>query len=316
MDRKRLRLTVCLLAAVALFVFAVPLPYRVICSLEVMPRDSDPVYVDVAGRVEEVVVRPGQKVHKGDPLARLTNVDLQLATAELDSKRSEYEGKLADLFYRRGKGDSTASTEIPQVKESLDAVKEQLQQKQQDMVRLSLVAPADGAVLPPPENPGKPDSNGQLPYWSGTPLDKKNVGAFMQESVLFCNIGDPKRLEAVLVVEQDDIEFIRENQSVAVKINEIPGWTYHTQIEEIAKNDLKVTPRPLGQKAGGEIVSKQDEGGTERPINTSYQARAPLDDNEGLLRIGLRGQAKIHARWQTLGYRGWRYLTRTFNFKL
>ena len=78
--------------------------------------------------------------------------------------------------------------------------------------------------------------------------------------MLFCNIGDPKKLEAVLVIEQDDIEFIREEQSVAIKINEIPGWTYHSQIMEIAKNDMKITPRSLSQKGGGEVVSKQDEG--------------------------------------------------------
>jgi hypothetical protein len=41
-----------------------------------------------------------------------------------------------------------------------------------------------------------------------------------------------------------------------------------------------------------------------------------LDDDTGLLRVGLRGQAKIHVRWQTLAHRGWRYLARTFNFKL
>ena len=50
--------------------------------------------------------------------------------------------------------------------------------------------------------------------------------------------------------------------------------------------------------------------------HTSYQARAPLDDPEGLLFIGLRGKAKVHAQWQTLASRTWRYLVRTFNFKL
>jgi putative peptide zinc metalloprotease protein len=314
-DQKRLRLSLAVVGSVALFVFVVPLPYRVICSLEVMPRDAEPVYVDVAGRLEEVDVKPGQRVHKGDKLARLASIDLQLSIAELESKKDENRSKLEDLRRRRHL-DPSAGLEIPQLQESLAAVEEQLRQKRQDFARLSLVAPDDGCVLPPPENPGRPDSAGQLPTWSGTPLEKKNLGAYLNDSVLFCNIGDPKRLEAVMVVEQDDIEFIREDQSVAIKINEIPGWTYHSQIAEIAKNDLKVTPRSLSQKGGGEVVSKQDEGGTERPMNTSYQARAPLDDNEGLLRIGLRGQAKVHARWQTLGYRGWRYLARTFNFKL
>jgi hypothetical protein len=41
-----------------------------------------------------------------------------------------------------------------------------------------------------------------------------------------------------------------------------------------------------------------------------------LDDPEGVIRPGMRGRAKIHAGYQTLGQRFWRYVTRTFNFKL
>ena len=56
--------------------------------------------------------------------------------------------------------------------------------------------------------------------------------------------------------------------------------------------------------------------GEERPMSASYQASAYLDDEEGELRIGLRGRAKIHVAKQTLGRRFWRFLTRTFNFDL
>ena len=54
----------------------------------------------------------------------------------------------------------------------------------------------------------------------------------------------------------------------------------------------------------------------ERPLNTSYQARAAIDDANGTLVQGLRGTAKISADWQPIGKRVWRYLVRTFNFKL
>jgi putative peptide zinc metalloprotease protein len=54
----------------------------------------------------------------------------------------------------------------------------------------------------------------------------------------------------------------------------------------------------------------------ERPINTLYQAEAPIVDSAGVVRPGMRGRAKIHAGYQTMGQRFWRFLTRTFNFKL
>lgn len=314
-DPKRFRISLGLVVGLLLFVFLVPLPYRVICSLEVKPRDAEPVYVDVPGRLREISVKPGQHVQKGDLLGQLDNLDVQLAISELETKRDEYQAKL--IAAERGRGtDDTAALEIPQLRESLAAVKEQLRQKQRDLQDLKLVAPVDGYVLPPPETQKRPDSDGQLPTWYGTPLEERNLGARLTDSTLYCEVGDPKRLEAVLVVEQDDIEFIGENQSVAIKLDEIPGWTYKSHIMEIAKNEMKLVPRTLAQESGGEVIAKHEKGGPERPLTTSYQARAPLDDEEGMLRIGLRGQAKISARWQTLGRRTWRYLTRTFNFKL
>jgi hypothetical protein len=134
---------------------------------------------------------------------------------------------------------------------------------------------------------------------------------------VLCQIGDPRIMEAIMIVDQDDIEFVQEQQSVAIKLDELPNRTMTSKIEEIADNELKIAPRQLSNKTGGDVITKTDEQGMERPQNTSYQARAVLpEDPDNLLFIGMRGHAKIHARWQTLGKRGWRYLAHTFNFKL
>jgi hypothetical protein len=52
-----------------------------------------------------------------------------------------------------------------------------------------------------------------------------------------------------------------------------------------------------------------------RPMSTSYQARVPLDNPDGLLRVGLTGKAKVFTGWQPLGRRLARYLYQTFHFK-
>ena len=264
------------------------------------------MYVDVAGRLDEIDVEPDQLVHKGDRLAVLSNIDLQLSIAELEGKREQQVAKLESLRRNRHT-DKTSGLEVPQAVESLAAIDEQLRQKHQDVERLTLTAPQDGHVLPPPaQTSNEAQAAGQLPNWTGSPLQKKNLGAHLNESTLYCQIGDPTKMEAVLVVEQDDVQFIRENDSVAVLLDELPNSTYHSTIIEIAQNDLKVIPRQLSQKAGGEVITKSGEANSQQPLNTSYQARAPLDNADGLLRNGLRGQAKIHARWQTLAGRGWR----------
>ena len=41
-----------------------------------------------------------------------------------------------------------------------------------------------------------------------------------------------------------------------------------------------------------------------------------LDEANGLLRLGLRGQAKVHTRWMPLGTRFWRFIRHTFKFQM
>ena len=41
-----------------------------------------------------------------------------------------------------------------------------------------------------------------------------------------------------------------------------------------------------------------------------------LDDEEGVLRLGLRGRGKVHTAWIPLGTRLWRFLSHTFSFKI
>ena len=120
-----------------------------------------------------------------------------------------------------------------------------------DQQRLRLAAPVAGTVLPPPLTPRRDDPDEKLPAWSGTPLDPENLGACLEQGVLFCQVGDPKRLEAVLVVDQADRNLIRDgNSSVDIKLE---GFACHhastAQIAEIAESELKVTPQRLSTKS-------------------------------------------------------------------
>ncbi len=299
---------------VSAFVF-IPLPYNVICTLEIQARDATAVYVDVAGRLDEINVTPGDTVDNGLQLAKLGNIDIDLEITRLAGTRNQYQIQLKSLLRQRFH-DRQAGAEIPQVREALETVESQLQQKQADQKRLALVAPIAGTVLPPPETPSRENPGGQLSGWSGTPLERKNLGCFLEESTLFCQIGDPKRMEAILVIDQADIEFVRKGQEVEIKLDELPHETLGGRIDEIAKVELEISPQRLSTKAGGELPPKTDQAGVERPQSTSYQARVALDDPEGFLRLGLRGRAKIHTPWQPMATRAWRFVSQTINFKL
>jgi putative peptide zinc metalloprotease protein len=315
--KKNVNITLALLSVAGAFILFCPLPYRVVCTLELKPRGADPVYAKVAGILEEIDVVPGQQVKTGDKLGRLSNIDLQLQIRDLQLQIAKNESRKSVLQFEAFTLKSqTAGLELPEVIKALDSLRKQLKEKREDEQRLQLVAPSDGTVLPPPEVPAPPDTHGELPKWAGSPLDKKNLGAYLAgDSRLYCQIGDPRQWEAHLAIDQDDVDFVRADQYVAIKLDELPYQTFYTKIAVIGP-EMKVTSRQISSKYGGGLESKSEEGGTERPMNTTYQALAEIDDPSGHLVQGLRGTAKISTAWQPLGQRAWRYLIRTFNFKL
>ncbi|MEX0714586.1 MAG: biotin/lipoyl-binding protein [Pirellulales bacterium] len=313
--KPRMYATLALLAAVAAAVCLVPLPHRVYCTLELQPREAKRVYVDVPGKLEEAFVRAGDQVSVGQPLARLSSIELMLSIAEYERQRNSLSAQLNSL-HRLSHLSPQAGLQIGQVEASLASVEEQLAKKTNELKSLDLTSPASGTVLPPPEESDRPSADGELPGWSGTPLDPRNIGAYLTESVLFCQVGDPKKMEALMVVDQEDVEYLRLDQRVDIKLDQLPADTFQGRINFIASEPLKVSPRHLSNKAGGELATKTDDSGVERPLSTSYQVLVPLDDEESVLRIGLRGRGRIHAAPLTLGQRLMRFVSQTFNFRL
>ena len=290
-------------AVVAAFLF-VPLPYHVIASLEIQARDAQPVYVVVPGELAEVYVQPGNRVTEGQPLAQLTSFELDKRIKEMEAEKERYEIELADLLRQQIRDPQVASSIAP-VEESLRSQRLRLLEAKEEQKRLRLKAPEAGTVLPPPALYPPTDPEGPLPTWSGTPFVPKNLGCYLKEGTLFCQVGDPTKREAVLVINEADRPFVEVGQEVAIKLDALPHEIIEGTIERISPEQMKVSPRGLSGKSGGELATKTNPAtGVEQPLETSYQASVSIDDDDQILRLGLRGRAKIHmdsSHWQTLG---------------
>lgn len=314
-NKSRLGATLAVLGVVAILAFAVPLPKRVYAPLEVQPREAHSVYVEIPGVLEEVFVRPGDRVERGQPLARLSNVDVKIDVDRLVGRREETAVVITTLEKERF-NDPLAASRLTLAQQSLAAYDRLLEKRHADIERLILRAPAAGIVLPPPEVPQEPRDDGRLASWAGTPLEKKNLGCTLPQGAMFCRIGDPTRMEAVLIVDQGDVEFVALDQAVDVRLAELPGRTWQASVREIARSDVKITPRSLSNKSGGEVATKSLDTGGEKPRSASYQVRVqPLDDPAGLLRIALAGEAKIHVGTQTPAEMISRAFSQTFHFE-
>ncbi len=182
-------------------VLLVPLPYWVMANVELQPHGAVPIYVDVpeGGSLVHCDVRAGDAVVNGQPLAVLENRDLQYEISKLEGEEKEAQAKL-DAQASLMALDGNAANSIPALKAALKSVQEQLAKQRELYARLTLKSQRDGVVLPPPPTPEQhhEDAEGRpLPNWSGTPLEDKHYRPYLREGTLFCQVGDPRNLEAV-----------------------------------------------------------------------------------------------------------------------
>lgn len=316
MKRKNLMTTgIVAVVAVALVAF-LPLPFHVDCAVDIEPLNASQVFAMVPGRLVAWHKRPGDPVQPGEVIADLESFDVRLQQAKM---RSEFE--LAALRYNEI---NSLKHEDPQALNQVETARELALAKQRVMLQadervkmLTVKANGEGVILPPPPKPAsKQDEKEQLPTWSGNPFDRKNEQAYFAESDLLCLIGDPEKMEAVLVVDQADVDLIKLGHEADIKIDSAQLETFSGKIAQISEMDMKVTPEQLARQVGGGLDTEMDASGRLKPVSTSYQARVPLQDVKVPLRAGYRGQAKIYVGWRSLGWRLYRFLSKTFSFEM
>ncbi|MCH2113618.1 MAG: biotin/lipoyl-binding protein [Pirellulales bacterium] len=299
--------------------FAIPFPSSVVCSFELLPRGASSVYVEVAGTLEEILVKPGQQVAANQVLARIRSIELELEIEALRGDRDASLEEFKSLQQLRSR-DNDATLRLEMVGERLIAIEKRLAQKLRDAKRLEITAPIAGTVIPPPERQERPrDQQLELASWTGSTLDEKNVGATLMadgEQNLFCQIGDPNAWDAVLVIGQRELDLVAEGQEVRIMLEESAYHVFMSTIEYVANDELEMLSPRLASTSGGPVPAQADRDGTMRPLSTSYQAVAYLEGEVGLFRNGLTGRARIMTEPRTLARRIGRYLGRTFNLDM
>jgi putative peptide zinc metalloprotease protein len=316
MKRERVAATAGVIAAAVLFVCIVPLPFSVKCTFEIQPRKGHQVYPISSAIIYQAYYRPGDHVKAGDKLMQLKNEDLLLQVTDLEGKYREAEEAVHVLEDQRY-NDPGAVDQLDVAREVRDSAKKQWEEKKKEFEKLTIVAPATGTIIPPPSRIDKmSQSHGKLPTWEGTPFDERNRGALLSPTDLICQIGDPHQMDAVLIVDQAYIDLVQIGHPVRVLLEAYTRKAYYTDVEEIAATEVKAVPRGMSTQASGRLETRADAAGQMRPLNTSYQARAPLKNMPSELQAGMQGQARIYTGWQTIFNRTSRYINKTFHFDL
>ena len=317
MKQKNVLTSLSIAAAVIAAIALVPLPFHVDCAVEIQPHDAQQVFAMVPGRLVSLHKQPGDAVAKDEPIAQLDNLDLQFQLVEA---QGEYEMAVSRLRILEDQKfiDPAAKAQLDTQLEIVSSKAAQLNNVRERVAMLTVTAKEAGVIIPPPAKPvaKQVEAEQQLPTWSGSPFDSKNRTAFFSESDLLCLVGNPARMEAVLIVDQHDIDLVHEGDEADIKIDSARLETFSGKIEKISEMEMAVAPENLGVQSGGRLDTEMDESGRLRPISTSYQARVPLENVDVPLRSGYRGQAKVYVGWKSIGWRVMRFFARTFRLEM
>ena len=293
---KKVRATAFAVSAVALItaILMIPTPLRIKGTLVIAPEAPSRIYANTAGRLVTLAVRDGDMVKKGDLIAQLSNLDKQRERAsmqeelELNRVKAAYFSRSKDLEGRRlARQHSTLADELEPV---VARINDQIS-------HLYLVADRDGQVIGVPK--------------------RETTGSWVRPDKAFCEIANPKKLQAQVIIDQGDVDLLQTGSKAWVKIYGLSERTYRTEIAEIASRNRDEIPAELSNVGGGEIAAEQDKKtGKIKSVSAVFELLLPLDNEDLSLHVGQRGFAKIDGGTSTLAWFIWRTLSKTFHFAL
>jgi putative peptide zinc metalloprotease protein len=290
-------------AAVAAAAAFCPLPMRIDAPMMLIPKDAEPVFSPLGGMLSQLHVRDGEPVEPGRPLARLEDPGLALLYAT--RKHDLFLAERTEQSYR---GQEGAEAQWRQAQLAARGIEQDLHMLEAELSKLEIRTPAgvSGVVLSPPK-----------------PQDR---GKYMKAGDRFCEIGDPKRLEAYVVVPQSEIGLLKERLDatgepvrVWLKVYGHVGPILEGVVERdrISKDEITDLPQALSNKAGGEVQTKTNpDTKREEPAVHSYAVLVDVPNDEGLLQPGVRGLARIDAGYRSIYWRVKRYIQQTLNFRI
>ena len=325
MKRVRVAITGSIFCGLIVAAFTVPLPVsRITASgvIELRPESWEPVYVPVPleGQVmilQELHVKDGQRVRKGDELARFSNRELEKLWKTNVLQIKAYEDKRGALSSTREsikeeKDRKQLDQDIAAAMTKADQARRNAAEYAKMRQRLVILAPRDGIVMGPP------------------PIE--DVGKQWDKKVPLCKIGEPEeatggrvvRLRVLIPVTPSEYHLLQENMKggevslqVSVRVPGMDRTFWRGEVKQLPLSEAATIPPLLSNRTGGPVAVKP---GTQSdqliPQTQQYLVSIDLVDPDADVLPGVRARVKIHCKKRTLAWWGWRTINDLFNLKL
>ncbi|TWT96130.1 Peptidase family M50 [Botrimarina colliarenosi] len=270
-------------------------------TLHSVCRVESQSFADVVARSSGVLshrVRYGDVVEPGQLLAELEDADARLRRLELLEREASLEAQINGLR-TRSQRDARLLAEIARLEPMRSETRRQLRSHDELTERRRLRAPIAGRVDPPAQRTATADAetpDGDLPTWSGAPLDPANDGCWLEAGEPLCRVAGAG-VRVVLLLSEDDSGLVRLGAPVRVALDRAPGETFQGEVTSVA---LAAADADLADP------ERRVEEGLRGPLERGATYRLTVElsgDSSPLLQPGAIGQARVVTGRETLG--GW-----------
>lgn len=266
------RLSIILASVVGIFGAAcfLPVELKIKRVAAVQLAEPEQVRPEVSGFVEEIYVKEGDRVAPGQPLAKLSNREIEQSLIAVENRL-----RVAEATVARALG-LEKPAEQKQAENVRVAYAAKHAEAKRDVTNLLLKARTNGTVLT-------------------RELDKK-WGQLVKSNELFCEIAtlDPMRIKIALNEKQ--VRYVRKGQKVALKANAYPGRTFHGVVAEDPIMFFgEEIPAAFSARREGDVPVYVDDKGRDIALERTFEAVVSVENGERLLRPGMTSRGKIYA---------------------
>jgi putative peptide zinc metalloprotease protein len=280
MKKPRLTMLGGVLAMAAGLALCFPLRHRVEGQAVVVPANAQAVYATVAGELIDAVAA-GTAVKAGDVIAKLRDPQLELSVAKQAGEFAVKQAHYEQLNTLRAL-ESRLSTKLPTAQAELKDAQAQLAQYRRRAEELVIRAPVDGIVIAPPDHE-KTHDEVRLANWSGSLLDRRNHGSWVEPGTVLCTVGSPTKLTALVTIDERDVAEVQPGETVRILLDSAPVRILTGSVKQVASRAMEPSrDEPQINAARRHVVEVE------------------LDAANTTALVGTGGTAKIEANRTTL----------------
>ena len=268
----------------------------VTASGEVRPRRYVNVGANVSGRLVEINVLEGDRVKKGQILARVESeryeaiqrqseagvaaarADLQRTEADVAAaklafdraKRMQQDKLIADSAYDQAEAEWKMKTaQVESARRRVAQLQAQLESTRDDLVKTTVIAPMDGVVT-------------NLPKEAGEMV----IGAMSFSPTVIMTVADLSVMECEVMVDETDFRNLKLGQEAKIKVDALEGLELKGDVTEIGSSALV---RGSGSQAATQTALGANTGNQPK----DFKVTITIKDPPANLRPGLNATADI-----------------------